>query len=91
METLRSHIVFIRVDLPDDGRPIIAIVAHFIGQVYSNGWLVDRDGPEGMTKVQGEREIAGIAGIAGGFIGGKKGGGKKGGKLTANRTFHFVH
>lgn len=30
IETLLSHIVLIRVDFPTDGRPITAVVAHFV-------------------------------------------------------------
>ena len=30
IETLDSHIVFSRVDFPDDGRPMMAIDAHFM-------------------------------------------------------------
>jgi hypothetical protein len=30
MDTLRSQMVFTKVDFPEDGRPIMATVAHFI-------------------------------------------------------------
>jgi hypothetical protein len=31
MDTLRSQTVFTHVDFPDDGRPMMATVAHFMG------------------------------------------------------------
>ena len=34
IETLDSQIVFSRVDLPDDGRPMMAMDAHFMVMKY---------------------------------------------------------